>query len=178
MTEQYSQTVEVTVTSKAKAMQWIGIGLVLFSLGFLMLTIFLKWYFVFVFVIALSVGVIYLHIYNSVAKEFIYDFSRTRLVVAKKDVLGKTKRLVVLLYDDVISCGLMEGLYDDSDVVACGPTHEYGVYQILYSASESEQSEQKKTFRLLFTPDTYMTALLKETLKEKFSKSERECDNE
>ena len=160
MTEQYSQTAEVAITSKTKAKQWIGIGLVLFSLGFLMLTIFLKWYFVFAFAVILTVGIIYIHIYNNTAKEYIYDFSPKRLVIAKKDVIGRTRRILSLLYDDVVDCKLMEELATEGDIVACGATYEQGVYQIAYKEGEIMR-------RLLFAPDTYMMALLKETLKEK-----------
>lgn len=167
MTEQYSQTVEVAVTSKTKAKQWIGIGLVLFSLGFLMLTIFLKWYFVFAFAVILTVGIIYIHNYNNTAKEYIYDFSPKRLVVAKKDVIGRTRRMLSLVYNDVARCGLMEGLAADGDIIACGATHEQGVYQIIYKDGEI-------TRRLLFSPDTYMIALLKETLGEKTEITEAE----
>jgi len=169
MTEQYSQTVEVAVTSKTKAMQWIGIAAVLFSLGFLMLTIFLKWYFVFVFIVILAIGIVYLHFYNKTAKEFIYDYSPVRLVIAKKDLMGKTSRILSLLFDDAISCEIMDGAADDDDVMACGAVHERGIYQIVYSEGE-------KTRRLLFAPDDYMLALLKEALGDKFLNTQNTGD--
>lgn len=161
MTERYSQTVEMTVSSKTKAMQWIGIASILFALGFLMLTIFLKWYFVFGFLAIFAIGAVYLHIYNASAKEYIYEFSPDRLKIAKKDLMGRTRLLLTLMLDDATGCGIMEGLTEDGDVVACASSHEAGVYQLIYK-------EQDKLKRLLFAPDTYMTALLKETLGEKF----------
>lgn len=164
MTEQYSQTVEVAVSSKTKSWQWIGIASVLFSLGFLMLTIFLKWYFVFAFVVLLAIGIVYMHFYNSTAKEYTYDFSQKRLVVVKKDLMGKQRRILMLMYEDVLSFEIMDGLSDDSDVVACNATNECGVYQIVYREGE-------QTHRLLFAPDDYMTALLSEVLKMKVNVS-------
>ncbi|MCM1305760.1 MAG: hypothetical protein NC037_04790 [Bacteroides sp.] len=161
MTEQYSQTVEITVSSKTKSKQWIGIAAVLFSLGFLMLTIFLKWYFVFPFLIIFAVGIVYMHFYNTSAKEYIYEFSPTRLTVAKKDLMGKTSRLISLMLNDVETCTIMEGLSDENDIVACNATYERGVYQIIYI-------ENDKRRRLLFAPDTYMQALLREALGGKF----------
>lgn len=161
MTRQYSQTVEMTVSSKTKSMQWIGIAAVLFSLGFLMLTIFLKWYFVFPFVIILAVGIVYIHFYNVSAKEYIYEFSPSRLTVAKKDLMGRTRRLVSLMLADVESGSVMEGLSDDNDIVACNAAYERGVYQLIYK-------EEEKRYRLLFAPDTYMQALLLEALGDKF----------
>lgn len=157
MTEHYSQTVEVTVSSKIKAWQWIGIASVLFSLGFLMLTIFLKWYFVFAFLVLLAIGIVYMHFYNATAKEYSYDFSTKRFVVVKKDLMGKQRRILMLMYEDVLNFGLMEGLADDGDVVACNATNECGVYQIVYKEGEI-------TYRLLFSPDDYMCALLCEVL--------------
>lgn len=161
MTEQYSQTVEVTVTSKTKAMQWIGIGSVLFSLGFLMLAIFYVWYFVFGFIAILAVGIVYIHLYNTSPKEFIYDISPVRLVIAKKDLMGKTVRKLSLMLEDVKSLELMQGIADDDDVIACDRTYDKGVYQLVYG-------EDGNVKRLLFAPDDYMLALLKEALQDKF----------
>ena len=169
MTEQYSQTVEVTVSSKVKAWQWIGIASVLFSLGFLMLTIFLKWYFVFAFLVLLTIGIVHMHFYNATAKEYTYDFSTKRLVIVKKDLMGKQRRILSLLYEDVLDFGLMDGLADDSDIVACNATNEFGVYQIVYK-------EDEQTHRLLFLPDDYMTALLSEVLKKQVDCSSKICD--
>ena len=161
MTDYYSQTVETTVSSKTKSRQWIGIAAVLFSLGFLMLTIFLKWYFVFPFLVILAVGVVYLHIYNVSAKEYIYEFSPTRLTVAKKDLMGRTRRLVSLMLEDVEHGSVMEGLSTEDDIVACNASYERGVYQLIYKDGD-------RKYRLLFAPDTYMQALLAEVLGEKF----------
>lgn len=157
MTQQYSQTSEATVSSKTKAMQWIGIAAILFSMGFLMLAIFLKWYFAFAFVVIFIVGCVYLHFYNNSAKEYIYEFSPSRLTVAKKDLLGRTRRMVSLMLSDVEEFGLMQGVSDDTDVICCDRTYEKGVYQIIYR-------DEVKTRRLLFAPDTYMTALIREVL--------------
>lgn len=153
MTEQYTQTVEVSVPPRVKARQWIGIFAVLFSLGFLMLTIFLKWYFVFGFLVIFAAGAVYLHLYNTAAKEYTYDFSTQRLVITKKDLLGKQSRILCLIYEDVQSFGIMEGIADDEDTAACNAVNEMGVYQMIYG-------EDGKIRRLLFEPDDYMIALL------------------
>lgn len=162
MTSQYSQTVEVKVSQKTKAMQWIGIAAVLFSLGFLMLAIFFKWYFVFPFLVILAIGIVYMHFYNVSPKEFIYDFSEARLVIAKKDLMGKTRRMLSLLWDDAQGLDIMDGAADENDVHACGDTYERGVYQLTYRDGDAVR-------RLLFAPDDYMLALFKEKLGEKFN---------
>lgn len=157
MTQQYSQTVEVKLSSKTKSLQWIGIALILFSLGFLMLAIFLAWYFAFPFVVVLAVGAVYLHFYNTSAKEYTYEFSPISLVIAKKDLMGKQRRMLVLAFEDVQDFCIMEGLADNNDVTVCGATNECGVYQIIYKDGDSVR-------RLLFAPDDYMVALIKEAL--------------
>ena len=171
MTEHYSQTVEMEVLPKTKAMQWIGIGLVLFSMGFLMLTIFYKWYFVFAFIIILVIGIVYIHFYNVTAKEYIYEFSPKRLTIAKKDLVGRTRRLISLVFDDVESCSLLEGLGEEGDIIACKSVHDCGVYQITYVCNNKRQ-------RLLFAPDTYMLALLKEILSNRYQDYRQEYTEE
>ncbi len=162
MTEQYTQTVEVTVSSKTKGMQWAGIVAVLLALGFLMLAIFLVWYFVFGMLALLAIGIVYIHFYNISAQEYAYDFSTVRLIVVKKDLMGKQKRILCLVYEDIIDFGIMEGLAEDEDIIACNAAHEAGVYQIVYRNAD-------KTRRLLFAPDDYLLALLKQRIAS--------CDN-
>lgn len=169
MTEQYSQTVEVAVTSKTKAKQWIGIAAVLFSLGFLMATIFVVWYFVFCFLVIFAIGVIYMHFYNVTAKEFTYELSPSRLVIVKKDLMGRQSRILLLLLEDIVQIGLMDALADEDDVVACNAVNERGVYQIVYS-------ENEKNRRLLFAPDDYMLALLKNRIENKFVEEQSGTD--
>lgn len=160
MTEQYSQTVEVTVSSKTKATQWIGISAVLISLGFLMMAIFLAWYYVFVMLALLAIGIVYIHFYNSAPQEFTYDFNTQRLIVVKKDLMGKQRRILCLAFEDVVSFDIMEGLAEESDIVACNAVTDPFVRQILYKNGEN-------THRLLFAPDDYMLALMNERLKAK-----------
>ncbi len=84
-----------------------------------------------------------------------------RLVVAKKDLMGKTVKKLSLMLVDVKSLELMQGIADDDDVIACDQTYDKGVYQLVYGEDGSVR-------RLLFAPDDYMLALLKEALRDKF----------
>ena len=134
-----------------------------------MVTIFVAWYFVFCFLAILAVGVTYIHFYNVTAKEYTYELSPTRLVIVKKDLMGRQRRVLLLLLEDVQSIGLMDALADESDAVACNAVHDVGVYQALYK-------ENDRTRRLLFAPDDYMLALLKDRVGEKFCEDYRETD--
>ncbi len=164
MTEFYSQSVEVSVSSKTKSMQWIGISAILASLGFVMLAIFLSPYYSIGAVALFVIGALYLHFYNTTSKEFTYEFTPTRLVVVKKDLLGKQRRMLTLMLSDVTEFAIMEGLSEERDVAACGAAYEQGVYQIIYKDGETLR-------RLLFLPDDYMIALLRESLGAKCDKT-------
>ena len=157
MTGQYTQTVEVVVDGKAKATQWIGIAAILLALGFIILAAFVNWYLMFGFAAFLLIGIIQIHRYNLVAREFIYSFSDTRLVVAKKDVVNRTRRVLAVLFKDVISFAPLEGLSEDGDIVCCKNVSDIGVYALDFKAGED-------VCRLLFAPDEYMRELIKHRL--------------
>lgn len=156
MTDNYSQSVEVQVKSRAK--QYLGIVAIFVAVGFLMMAIFLKWYYAFPCAAFLVFGAIYLHVFNKTPKEFYYDFSPVRLVIAKKDVMNKTARILSLLFEDVKSFCVMQGLREENDVVACDSTTLSGVYEIVYAEGDKER-------RLLFAPDEYLVCLIEEKLK-------------
>ena len=157
MTGQYTQTVEVVVDGKAKATQWIGIAAILLSLGFIILAAFVNWYLMFGFAAFLLIGIVQIHRYNLVAREYIYSYSDTRLVIAKKDVVNRTRRVLAVLFKDVTSFAPLEGLSEDGDLVCCKNTGDMGVYELNFKAGD-------EVCRLLFAPDEYMTELIKHRL--------------
>lgn len=158
MVEQYCQTLDVEVESKSKQKQWIGITLVLFSLGFLMLSIFYSWWFLFAFALTFTVGCLFIYLYNKTAKEYTYEFNPTRLTIASKDVVNRQKRVLTLLVKDICEFSIMSDMVDDDqDIVCCGKTYNMGVWQISFWLDG-------KMRRLLFVPDEYMIALIKEAI--------------
>lgn len=150
---------DVAVSGKAKLSQWLGIAAILLSLGFVILSAFINWYLMFGFGAFMAIGAIEIHIYNLVAKEYIYDFSPKRLVIAKKDVVNRTRRVLSLLFEDALDFSPLEGLSEDSDIICCGDIGEQGVCELTFSAG----GEIK---RLIFKPDEYMTELIANKLKE------------
>ena len=157
MTGQYTQTVDVVVDGKAKRTQWIGIAAILISLGFIVLAAFLNWYLMFGFGAFLLIGVVQIHRYNLVAREYIYSYSDTRLVIAKKDVVNRTRRVLGVLFKDVISFAPLESLSEDDDIVCCKNVSDMGVYELNFKVGEEVR-------RLLFAPDEYLTELIKHRL--------------
>lgn len=160
MVEQYSQTLDVEVGQKSKQKQWIGIVLVLFSLGFLMLSIFYSWWFMFGFACIFIVGCIFIYSYNKTAKEYTYEFNPTRLTIASKDVVNRQRRILTLLIKDICDFSLMSDIVNEGDIVCCDKTYDMGVWQICFMLDGKKR-------RLLFAPDEYMIALIKEAIKQK-----------
>lgn len=161
MVDNYTQAVEVTVGSKAKALQWSGIFFVLFSFGFIAVSAFYSWYFMFAFAVFFAVGIVNIHFYNRVAKEFFYEFSPTRFTVVKKDVVNKQTTVLSLLLKDAISFGIMTDMFDEGkgkDMLCCDKAYDRGVYQITFGLKDGT------TRKVLFAPDDYMVALLNEAL--------------
>ncbi len=159
MNGNYSQTVEVEVTKSSKTKQYVGIGLVLLSLGFVMLAIFVDWLFMIGFGLAFTLGMVFVQVYNSVAREFVYDVSTKRLVITKKTVINRYKRVLVVLHSDVENLTIMQGLIDEASIVACNAS-DMGVCELNFKEGDN-------TKRLLFAPDDYMLALMKEIYADK-----------
>lgn len=153
MTQQYSQTAEVTVGGKAKATQWLSVTALLVSLGFIVLSVFFNWFLMFGFAFFFAIGAIELHIYNATAKEYVYNFSPVRLVIAKKDIVGRTRRVANIVFKDARFFKPLDGVADDGDLVCCGDVSALGVYELTFDADGKQN-------RLIFAPDEYMTELI------------------
>lgn len=156
MTDNYSQSVEVEVSTSAKTMQWVGICLALASLGFVLLSAFYNWWLMFGFAALAIAGGVLIHFYNKTAKEYAYDFSQSRLRIVAKDVVNRQRVYVELLWNDAQNFEVMTDIFDPKrDLLCASKAYERGVWQI-----EFKLGAQSK--RLLFAPDDYMIALIKE----------------
>lgn len=182
MVDNYSQSVEIDVTRRSKRMQWTGMFLVLFSFGFVVAAIFYNWLFMIVFVVFFAAGIVFIHIYNQTAKEYVYEVSPTRLVIVKKDVVNKQTVVLSLLFKDVTGFGIMTDIYHDKvegedavcanehhdsidysktfDILLCNKAYDMGVYQIVFMPKDTGISQ-----KVLFAPDEYMVALINENIK-------------
>ena len=157
MVAQYSCSVDVEVPKNKKIMQWAGIFAILFSLGFVMLSVFYSWYFMIAFAFFFAGGVVNLHFYNDVKKEYLYELSETRLTIVGKDVVNRQKRLASILLKDVTEFGIMTDTSDILDGLYCQNAYDAGVYSLTFNSEGV-----KKT--VAFMPDDYMIALLDEHL--------------
>ncbi len=153
MTEQYTQTVDAAVSGRSKATQWMGIASLLLALGFVILAAFVNWYLMFCFGAFAAIGVIETHRYNLTAKEYIYSFSPKRLVIAKRDVVNRTRRVLSVLFEDAASFKKLESICEDGDIVCCPNVGDEGVCELTFNDEKGER-------RLLFKPDEYMFELI------------------
>lgn len=89
------------------------------SLGFILLSAFYSWWFTFGFVALMTAGGVLLHFYNKTAKEYTYEFSRSRLRIIAKDVVNRQRVYLDLLWKDVKSFEIMTGAYDEKRDLLC-----------------------------------------------------------
>lgn len=155
MVQQYSCTVDAEVKKSKKALQWAGIFAILFSLGFVIFSIFFSWYFMIAFAFFFVGGIVNIHFYNNVKKEYLYELSETRLTIVGKDVVNRQKRLATVLLKDVIEFKILSDTSDNLDGLFCSNAYDAGVYSLSFNSESGV-----KTFA--FMPDDYMIALLKE----------------
>ncbi len=161
MTDNYSQAVDILIERGARRLQWIGIFAVLFSLGFVMISIFYNWLFMIAFALVLAIGIVCIYKYNRLAKEYIYEFSKTCLTFVKKDVVNRQSVVCRVAYTDVKAFEIMnEGYFEnDNTRLYCSKAYDMGVYQLRVDV-------EGKEMKILFAPDDYMIALINEAIKE------------
>ncbi len=167
MTTQYTQTVQVTIDKRARAAQLMGLAAFLLAFAFLMIAAFVNWYFMIGCGVFIILGALEIHFFNLNAREYTYSASKKRLVIAKKDVVGKQARIADILFDDVSEFGIFDGVADADDILACQSGAEAGAYQLIFKVKERLE-------RLIFKPDEYMTELILVALKG----GEEEAENE
>lgn len=159
MTENYTQTVEVDLKKESRRKQITAFVLILISLALFAVAAVVNWFIVIASVIIGAAGVLYLHLFNETAKEYVYDLSATRLVVSKKDAVNRTRRILTLILEDVVFLGIMQDIPDKDDVCAVNDLGGKGVYQASYKEGSTVRN-------LYFEPDDYMIALLNDRLPE------------
>lgn len=167
MTEQYTQTVEVRTQNSDKAKLIAGILCMMFSLVFLIVAILKNYLFFIGFGVFIVIGFALVQIFESAPSEFIYSISPKNLVISKKNNAHNTKRKACISLENVERIELFTDIVDSGDLVCCENSSEKSVYALIYSDFDKD-FEVEKHKRLLFCPDEYMLALLKENFADKF----------
>ncbi len=192
MTSRYNQEVEKKVTKMDKKMQIWGVVFVLLSFGFLVLSIFGNWLFLIPFLFFLATGIGCQQVYINTTTAYIYELSETHLIFAKKSIMNKTKTMAVIELEKIELLEVFSQNSSKNDIVATPSVQKYGVMAIsaecdsILTSKNKKQSEINYDFavdlakyenetkrQILFSPDTYMIALLQQKLGDKVNV---ECD--
>ncbi len=167
MTEQYTQTVEVKTQNSDKTKLIAGIASMMLSLVFLIVAILKNHLFFIGFGVLIVLGFVLVQIFESAPSEFIYSISPKSLVVSKKNNAHNTKRKACISLEKIESIELFSDIATSGDLVCCENSSDMAVYAVIYSEYDKD-FEVEKHKRLLFCPDEYMLALLKENFADKF----------
>lgn len=158
MTENYVQKVEIPLRKGARRDQILGIVFQLMGLGLIPVAIFFD-YLVFIAVaVPIALGIWLTQRFYSTAREFEYAFTGKRLVISRTNIVGRGRRMLEIAFSDVKSFTRFYDIAIQGDFVAAEDLHSPDVKALVFAAGEGE-------YRLLFTPDDYMTALISDRLR-------------
>lgn len=158
MTENYVQKVEIPLRKGARRDQILGIVFQLMGLGLIPVAIFFN-YFVFIAVaVPIALGVWLTQRFYSTAREFEYAFTGKRLIISRTNIVGRGRRMLEIAFSDVKSFTRFYDIAIQGDLVAAEDLHSPDVKALVFAAGDGE-------YRLLFTPDDYMTALISDRLR-------------
>lgn len=158
MTENYVQKVEIPLRKGARRDQILGIVFQLMGLGLIPVAIFFD-YLVFIAVaVPIALGIWLTQRFYSTAREFEYAFTGKRLVISRTNIVGRGRRMLEIAFSDVKSFTCFYDIAIQGDFVAAEDLHSPDVKALVFAAGDGE-------YRLLFTPDDYMTALISDRLR-------------
>ena len=158
MTENYVQKVEIPLRKGARRDQILGIVFQLMGLGLIPVAIFFD-YLVFIAVaVPIALGVWLTQRFYSTAREFEYAFTGKRLVISRTNIVGRGRRMLEIAFSDVKSFTRFYDIAIQGDFVAAEDLHSPDVKALVFAVGDGE-------YRLLFTPDDYMTALISDRLR-------------
>lgn len=158
MTENYVQKVEIPLRKGARRDQILGIVFQVMGLGLIPVAIFFD-YLVFIAVaVPIALGVWLTQRFYSTAREFEYAFTGKRLIISRTNIVGRGRRMLEIAFSDVKSFTRFYDIAIQGDFVAAEDLHSPDVKALVFAAGDGE-------YRLLFTPDDYMTALISDRLR-------------
>ena len=159
MTDFYTQTIENPLPSRARRKQIlsaISALLGLFSIG---LALGVSYYFFILTAALFALSACLTISFNNTIATFEYGCNKVRLVFSFTTVISRTKRKIEILLDDIVEYDNFQDLTNSTDFVMCPNVNENGVKALQFKV-------EGKMARVLFKPDEYLNAFLKETLPE------------
>lgn len=165
MTDLYVQNIDNPLPKGARAKQFGGVLLTLLGLGFIIVATTISYYAFIGTGVLVALGTIITVNYNRTIKSFEYGCNTQRIIFSVTTVISRTERKIEILFDDVEEYGDFDDLVCQTDYVMCPDTNSVGVKVMVFKVDG-------KTQRVLFEPDDYMNAFLKETLKKEVVRKE------
>ena len=95
--------------------------------------------------------------FNNTVKSFEYSCNDVRLIFSTTSVISRTERKIEILLKDIVEYGVFQDIVLEKDFVMCPNANEMSVKFALFNV-------EGRTERVLFLPDEYMNAFLRETL--------------
>lgn len=158
MTNQYVQIVDVELRKGARRDQIGGIVLQLLGIGLILVAVFVSYYSFIAVGILLAAGIYLTQRFYSTAKQFEYDFSTERLVISRTNIVNRRKRILEVVFPDVTSFTYFKDMIMEGDIIATDNARGEDVKTMTFRADGKE-------FRLLFSPDDYLSELIGDRLR-------------
>lgn len=157
MTDFYTQSIDNPLTTAARIKQ-VG-GAVLAIIGFcsIGLAVGISYYFFILTGILLIISGYLTISFNNTIKSFEYGCNDVRLIFSTTNVISRTERKIEILLKDIVEYGIFQDVVVEKDYVMCPNTNALGVMFVVYIVDGISE-------RVLFHPDEYMNAFLRETL--------------
>jgi E3 ubiquitin-protein ligase DOA10 len=157
MTELYVQTVENPLSKTARNKQFLGALMVIIGICSIGLAIGVSYYFFILTGVLLAIGIYLTISFNKTIKSFEYGINHVRIVFSVTTVISRTERKLEILLQDVVEYDDFLDLTIDGDFIMCSNVNENGVKALVFNV-------EGKTERVLFNPDEYLNAFLKDAL--------------
>ena len=165
MTDLYVQNIENPLSKSARKKQIAGVLFTLLGIGLIIVATAVSYYAFIGVGILLALGTYLTVSYNKTIKSYEYGCNTNRLIFSVTTVIARTERKIEILLDDVVEYGDFDDLTVESDCIMCPNTNEVGVKALVFNLDGKKE-------RVLFLPDDYMNAFLKETLKKEVVRNE------
>lgn len=169
MSEHYVQSVDVELRKGARTDQILGVILQLVGLGMIFVAVFWSYYAFIAVGVFVAVGIWLTQRFYSSPREFEYAYSRQGLVVSRRNIVGKSRRILEIAFKDVKAFTKFYDIASENDFVATANHASEDVKVIVFSVDGTER-------RLLFSPDEYLAMLIGDTLRKGKKSAEKSTD--
>ena len=157
MTDLYTQSIDNPLTPNARRKQVGGAFAILIGICSIGLAIGVSYYFFILTGVLIAIGACLTISFNNTVKSFEYSCNDVRLIFSTTSVISRTERKIEILLKDIVEYGVFQDIVLEKDFVMCPNANEMSVKFALFNV-------EGRTERVLFLPDEYINAFLRESL--------------